>query len=479
MVQQSVLRPSAIRITETYIYESVISGVRKLELKKRSGSVEIIVSFDKHKVPHNRFQPHERRPSYFNLMGELQNADLGSLEIKRYGNSNFNEQTNVNWREDSLPIKIDLTDSDLSNPEYINLNSFDLRLTHLYEPDEPKSVAIRVSVHILDEDYIDPLTEAEESEDAMLLKQIAKQLGLKHSLTLRFRVTVQLPDHLGSKYEDKPLRILQMVLNWPIALPHRLTKLRIGGISYPPVKYNPERQSIEWEGVPLKLQKKNEVSKLYTFSSDMIRLEVTEPIDLYHLSKLSGYVLVELNGVISGLDLAYNGSVDGDSSIRPLLRTLVVNEFSLDLEEGLRSKYFSPRQHLYFPGVVLNEMRVADVLMMLEDKGFELHKHEWKPIGTDLERNEVSPKRQFVVKAIRDEGAKKLEIFMLIRGIDANTTRERKILGNAKYTTPLATGDTSVYIRGQMPGDGKRVVIVINEIQKQLKEQFRHVGVPE
>ena len=57
--------------------------------------------------------------------------------------------------------------------------------------------------------------------------------------------------------------------------------------------------------------------------------------------------------------------------------------------------------------------------------------------------------------------------------------RERAIPGETKYTTPFPVGATSIYIHGQLQGDPKRIVNEVNEIQRQLKEQFRHVGTAE
>jgi hypothetical protein len=145
----------------------------------------------------------------------------------------------------------------------------------------------------------------------------------------------------------------------------------------------------------------------------------------------------------------------------------------MNLEEGLENKRYLPRQHLHFPGVVLNEMRVLDVMMLLEDKGFEIE----KPNEPDSREN--GEKQQYIIKANRVEGARRLEIFILIQGTNAQTTRERGITGQAKFTTRLPVGDTSIYIQGRLPGDHKRIVNTINEIQKQLKEQFRHVGTAE
>jgi hypothetical protein len=297
-----------------------------------------------------------------------------------------------------------------------------------------------------------------------------------------FQVRLVLPAHLGVHYENNPPHISQMTLAWPIATPYRLANLRAGFSLYPPIIYDPESDHLEWVDVPLKFQRKDDVRQLHTFSSDWVFLEISEPIEIYQALELSGKATIELDGLFSGLDLDYCLDTEAISTPVPITyHTVLANEFTLNLEEGLELKYYSPRQHLHFPGVVLDEMRVTDIVMLLEDKGFELKKNEWKKQSpTDNpDSNENSGKRLYVIEAARVEGARELALFMLIQGSNTGTTREREISGKAKYTTPLPTGATTIYIRGQLQGDSKRAVNVINEIQKQLKEQFRHVGAVE
>ena len=483
MNQQTIsahIQPSTIHITEEYVYQARVSGVRQIDLKEEpTGRIEVIVPYHKQKHFNQRSLANDEHQSAHGLAWDLLTAQLGHLRINHYGRSNLNKQLDANWGEDILPIQADRAILELEASNVQRLNRFDLRLTHTYQPDKPKTIPIKVSVHILDEDYIDRQAEAEETEEQMLVKQLNKQASLKRSLIMRFRVRLNLPEHLGFYYENKPLKISQMTLAWPIATPHRLANLRVGSNLYPLIIYNPEQNTIEWTDVPLKLTGKDDETQLYTFGTDLIRLEIGEPAEIYQLLELSGSVVVEIDGLFSGLDLNHISSIEISDNIIPLSRTVLTNEFTLDLEEGLNSKVFSPRQHLYFPGVVLDEMRIADVIMLLEDKGFKLKKsgRQDAPGGTSSDK--TTEKRQYMIKAIRDEGAKKLEVFMLIRGTDAHTTREKKILGEAKYTTPLPIGNTSIYIRGQMSGDNKRIVNIINEIQKHLKEQFRHVGTTE
>lgn len=162
---------------------------------------------------------------------------------------------------------------------------------------------------------------------------------------------------------------------------------------------------------------------------------------------LEGSVSVVLDGLMSGLSLDYLAPADkevGNISIKQC--TIMKNEFVMDLEEGLENKRYLPRQHLHFPGVVLNEMRVLDVIMLLEDKGFEIEKPK------ESDNRESGEKQQYIIKARRVEGARKLEILILVQGTNAQTTRERGITGQAKDLQLHCQLGTQVFIfKGDYP----------------------------
>jgi hypothetical protein len=353
-------------------------------------------------------------------------------------------------------------------------NCFDLHLTDTYQPDKLKGDFLTVDAEMVDEDSLVPhVTTNSEGHGKMLVKELSKQRNLKHSLTIKFRVKLELPREFGSAYLRKPLLISHMALEWPFTTPHRMAKIRIGSNQSPVIGYDPEQGIIKWTGVTLKPPKELGNPPIYSFYSDVIQIEISEPIDFYEQLKLSGFVQVEVEGLFSRADLSYEGPITTKRTVVPTFHTILKNKFTMNLKESIESKLFLPRQHIYFPGVMLDEMRIADILMLLEDKGFEFRK------SSETLREEGSQKKQYEIDAIRYEGAKSLEINLRIEGIDASTMRERNILGKAKYTTSLSRGDTSIYITGKMKGDSKRVVSVVNEIQKQLKEQFRHVGTVE
>jgi len=483
MVQRSILTPDVIEVTEKFVYESKISGVRHMSLIATSGLIKVVVPFDKRKHFNVARKTYDsRRHTSTELLNGLLAAEIGSLHIDNYGRSNLSNQSHGYRDPNVMSLKPSITEQDLTASNIQNVNRFDLRLTHTYQPEEPKYVPLTVGVHIIDEDVIN-------QHEPNLVDQLTNQAGLKHSLIMEFWVLVTLPGYVGSQYQRKSLEISRMTLTWPIATPHRLAALHAGSSDHRPIRYNPERGEIEWRNIPLTRRGEDKQTNTYTFAlADWIWLEVRDPVELYQALELNGSVTIEVDGLYSNLQLTYDNPKATLAHFTQTYRTVFTNEFKLNLEEGLNRKTFSPRQLLYFPGIVLDELRIADILMLLEDQGFRLRNRpellegpdHQSPSATGGMNPDESPQtKRYIIEAERNEGAKKLTLYMLLYGTDARTTRERKARGAAKYKTSLPTGDTVIDIRGQLHGDSKRVVSVINEIQKRLKEQFQHVGTAE
>ncbi|HRQ42571.1 MAG TPA: hypothetical protein PLD25_32040 [Chloroflexota bacterium] len=445
---------------EEYVYETRVSGVHQVNLKRRpEGLIEVLTPYNSYRHVRDGGPPNNH------ITHELLTEPIGYLQCNHYGRSNLNRLSHLNWEEDMLTLQMNLSPTDFERLNAHRQKRFDLKLRQRYQPDEPKVAPIVVQAHIVDEDF-----EADESDRKNLIEDLQKQADMKRSLNMRFRVILSIPQHPGFLHQTESPEISTMSLKWPIATPHHLVKLRVGRAL--PVFYNPESGVIEWHNIPLKF-KWNGGHQLAIFTTDQITLEVSEPIEIFQRSDIQGQVTIELKGLLSGLALEYRDPENKrPDDVLLTQQTLLTNEFTLNLEEALASKRFAPRQHLHFPGVILDEMRVADVMMLLEAKGFETMRLE-DPNGMTNEEN------IYTIKAEKHEGPRKLEIFLLIEGVSTQTNRERQIKGQTKFTTPLPVGATSIYIQGKLEGDSKRIVNIINDIQKQLKEQFRHVGAAE
>src|SRR5690606_3352745 len=139
---------------------------------------------------------------------------------------------------------------------------------------------------------------------------------------------------------------------------HRLAKIHSHKEQFS-LNYDPENKIIQWAGVTLEPLKEINSSRNVILTSDLIEVEISEPVDFYEQLELSGFVEVEISGLLSGLDVSYRGLASNGRSVIPTFRTVLINEFVINLQKSVESKLFSPRQHLYFPGVILDEMRIA------------------------------------------------------------------------------------------------------------------------
>ena len=209
------------------------------------------------------------------------------------------------------------------------------------------------------------------------------------------------------------------------------------------------------------------------YRTPFIELRIDEPGELYKQFELNGKVLVEIPCLLSGLQAGYF-DVSGKyyPEIKIELKSLVSIEMNLLIIDSFEQRHFSPQQQLQFPELILDELRLADIVMLLKDERFTIH-------SNPLNNETIVPKGKHLITASRPEGADRLTLWIVVDGTPSNTTREREIPGGEVFTTDLETGNTTIYIRGQLARDGQRVVKVINQIHNRLKERFRHVRVIE
>lgn len=474
MVQSPPILPSSINVIEKYIFDSKITGVTNVSLSTHYGQVEIIAPYDIRRYSQLQSITYSNQSQSVGiLLNNLRHAQMGFLRIDDYGYSNLNKQPDTNWGEDILPLKPKVTSRMLFESNIRDRARFDLRMFHKYVPAEPINIPIHVTTEVIDEKRVRQYRKKTLVAQPVEIEQLCKQAGLEQSLIIRFQVEVKLPLHLNLDINGEPIQISRMNLSWPIATPHRSVKLSLQRSLNPPVSYDPEHGVLQWLDIPLQRIEGEEVDT-NNLISDWVQLEINDPGGFYQNPKLTGEVVVEVQGLFSGLEMSYVKPIGSNEIKKPKYdtRTILINKFTLDLEEAIANRTSSPAQCLQFPGVVLTESRIANIVMVLKDQGFQVENRDWKVTWT----SDNNGTRHCFLKAMRNEGARQLVVFISIRGTVATTTRERRAEGDASYVTTLPRGNTTIYILGQTQRDTKRIVSVINEIQKQLKEQFHHVS---
>jgi hypothetical protein len=475
MTQQTIfarVQPSVIRLTEQYTYQADVSANPHTERHGTpTGLIEVIVPYDGQKYfSIQAVKDIERQMPDAWSQGRAE-ARIGHIGLTDHSHTDLEERLELSFHYNVLPLDVLVQGEGLQGPDGLCDDHHACRITYGYSPEWPETTPLQLTANIFDEEIIKEALVGAEKEQLTVLetvtREVAQQVGFSRSLIFAFDLVLALPGRVGSAQDNQPPVLACMALEWPVATSHRLVHLMVGEEDKP-VVYNPERGVIEWGNIPFESRGKAEGTDLYTYRTPQITLLVDQPGELYRQEQLGGEVQIEIPRLFSALRLA-RFSAEGwkkDADIES--RTILTTDLTLYLEDLFERKMFSPYQHLQFEGVVLDEMRVTDIVTLLEDQGFA-------PRYRKLEA-ERSGMQRYLVEGVRPEGPGKLVLWMLVEGTRSRTTRRKQIPGGQTFTTELETGNMVIYMRGQLQRDSARLVGVMNEIQTLLKERFRHVS---
>ncbi len=267
-------------------------------------------------------------------------------------------------------------------------------------------------------------------------------------------------------------RLARMSMQWPAAISHHSVRLLVGDDSAAyPLAYEPEHGMITWEGLELTYAGKAEGTDLHWFNAPPMTLWIDQPGELYRISRLIGSVEVEVPEVLlSGLQARYFGARGTSTTAIPTeIGTTIRSAVTIIPEERFQRRVFSPYQRLDFAGVVLNEMRLADIRTILQD-------HRFRDIQTQqLTRD--NDRAAHLINGTRIEGANSLTLWIYATGDFVTTERRTIIPGGREFLTPVRTGDMVIHLRGELEGNSERLSGILNQIHRALKARFRHVVV--
>lgn len=465
-------RPSVIRVTEEYVYQAeVSSNPRTLRYGAPSGTIEVVVPYDGHETFGSQaIDDVERQVPNVWEQGSLQ-AVVGHIGLVHHGCTDLAERLDLAARHDVLPLEIPIQGAGLAGPDALRDDRRACRVSYRYTPQWPETSPLTLGVSIWDEETIQAAlmdgVQAESTAPESVARDVAQQVGFSRSLIFSFSLQLALPARVGRAKDDQPPVLTQMALKWPSAPSHQIQLQVAGGER--PVPFNPEIGAIEWGDIAFIAEGKQEGTGLFSYRTPSIDLYVDQPGELYRKGQLTGRLRIEMPRTFSGLAIAYfeaGGRLVEKAPFEP--RTVVETDLTLYLEDCFQHKVLSPYQHLQFEGVILNEIRVADIVTLLRDLGFTPGQQRLPAQGLVAER--------YLVRGERPEGLSTLYLWMLVEGTRSQTTRRKQIPGGQEYTTQLETGSVAIYMRGQLAGDGARLIGAMNEIQTLLKERFQHVS---
>jgi hypothetical protein len=465
-------RPSVIRLTEQFTYQAEVSGNPHTDRQGTpNGLVEVIVPYDGQEHFSTEAIDDIERQVPDAWAQERFEARIGHIGLTNHTHTNLEERLSLSLHRNVLPLDIPVQGDGLEGPDDLHDDRRACRITYDYIPEWPDTMPLKLTVNVFDEEIIKAAFVDTEEEQTTVLesvaREVARQVGFSSSLILAFDLELALPGRVGYTQDDQPPVLTRMALEWPVATSHRLVHLVVGEDKWP-VVYNPGRGVIEWGDVPFEPLGKTEGTDLYAYRTPTITLLVDQPGELYRRERLGGEVRIEIPRSFSNLRVTYFSAEGRQAEVHIEPRTILTTDLALYLEDCFERKLLSPYQHLQFGGVILDEMRVADIVTLLEDQGFTPRYQELAADRSEMKR--------YLAQGTRPEGPERLTLWMLVEGTRSQTTRRKQIPGGQTFTTQLQTGNMVIYMRGQLRGDSARLIGVMNEIQTLLKERFRHVS---
>ncbi len=469
------VRPDKIHLREEYAYYFDVSGNSNIQrVNTPNGVLEMIVPYD----GENSFtsQIIEDIKSQDNNIWRKEHVDacIGHIGITNHSKTNLEEKLELSLNHGIIPLKIPIRNEEIQDNDSLRSGRYACRIKYDYEPIWPETNPLQISARIFDEEIIrEALVEHQKNHTGKatvldsVVKDVAQQVGFSRSLIFHFDLELALPSKISNFKENDPPMLELMAIEWPVATSSRVVHLVVEGKELS-IVYNPTQGVIEFGDIPFRSHGKSEGTELYIYRTPTITLLVDQPGELYQRDQLNGNVVVQLPRQFSALKLLYFNAQGKKEEMDIQTCTIFNADLALYLEDLFDRKMFSPYQHLQFEGVVLDEMRVMDIMTLLEDQGFSSRYESLTAERTGMQR--------YLVEGVRTEGHGKLVLWMVVEGTRSQTTRQKQIQGGHTYTTQLETGNVVIYMRGQLQRDSSRLVNVMNEIQNLLKERFQHIS---
>jgi hypothetical protein len=218
------------------------------------------------------------------------------------------------------------------------------------------------------------------------------------------------------------------------------------------------------------------------YKSMPMLLSIRHPGELYKRDDLEVTAEVQVPGyLLSGMSARVYDAT-GYFLKKPLkLTTRIYADATLRLDDAFAMRDRSPSQHLFFDEVIPDEVRITDIKMTLEDRGFAVQK-VWSSDAEARAEDDESGAEQdkkpktdsWLLVAHRKMGPDDIVLWILAEGTHAGTDRDRVMPGGGvMHKTWLPSGELRLVIRGSLPGDGDgRLTHEMNALHGMLWERY-------
>lgn len=482
--------PEAVRITETYRYQQIIArNPVQDSVGAPQGELKVTVAYDgQRSFTRQAWLDARGQGLKEGKDGQDQQALIGHLALANTSRTRLAEALDLHGQFNTAPIQIPVADAMLERLGDLVDGQHAWEAAVAYEVDEPPTWPIRLTLLVRDEKSAGSQLEAADTHSPSISTQdlaaaIARHLTTRQDLSLLLRVRVDLPD--AGDAAVAPV-VSKVRVGWPRFTSLRSFRLENEDNPQEPFDYRFDAvsRSLEWFKVPMTPAKNVTTTGLRAFFSPAMALTIELPSDLYveiprdeqssgppgaQSEMLAGDVEVEVAGLLlSGLQARLFDGTGRLVDKPPLhLKTLLKTSYQVNLDDVFAKRTLWPRQRLYFDQVIPDDLRVLDVKTALADRGFRVDDRG----RIDVEGSDFG----HLLQAQRAEGPDKLVLVVLIEGKQYATRRETQIPGRQRYTSVFESGEITIHMAGELPGNSQKLIHEMNVVQQDLRARFNRV----
>jgi len=486
------------QITENYYVEQEISKNRATILSKdpseagdeeSPGRIEMAIPYDGYDYFTRQARDDVARKVADQERRE-RTAIIGYLLLQDHENTDLRSSLNLHDRYGAIPVEVPVTAAD-GGFDQLTADRKTCLISYDFEPDPPGLVPAQLAITLYDPDsldlpQVDLMTEQGKKYVGDVIEKIRQQVNFKSELLLHVVVRLFLP--IKKNYPAPKPSVARMSVRWPTITSLQTLSLHLRDRPEAqsanmrqreaPVRYNPVKRCLEWEKVPMFLDRTNpgdgDIS-IYVYESAEMMLSIRHPGELYEQPSLEVHAEAEVPGyLLSGLEARLYDATGHPQRLQPELTTRVHTDATLVLNDAFARRDFSPFQHLVFDEIIPDDMRITDIITALHDAGFRVDKV--LPARQGHGRDAKTRPLYWFLAARRREGPDDMDLWVFVEGKRYTTERETTMHGGGvTHKTELDSGELKIFMRGTLARDHKELTREMNALQQTLRELYDRV----
>lgn len=495
--------PSEIRIEETYPYVARVRGGVHVEPRAIDGDnadstgasprpgqgfVEVRVPYDGQKSFDEVALDDVQQAVAIRAGIDVDELDaplearIGHLVVQDFGRSNLAHDSRLSsWN--AVDVTVPVLGRGIESLDDLKSGQLEGRWRLKYAPESPQPSPISVHVAITDEDALYHLQQKlEEEKDEKTVEHLHRELAdllarkaeFTPSLRLVFDVQLTLAAPLGVLDDPNPPELKQLWIEWPAMTAYRRIFLQVegktGNMEPHPVFFDPATKRLQLGGLRFFPPKETTEKGLYCYRAPRVELHVREARELVDASTLTGNLAVEMPALLSKLALNYFDALGVQRELSAKVKSTLDVALFIELVECFERRKYSPYQYLQFPGIVLDQMRLWDIIGLLKSMQFEIVDG---PVKVPVPDAGQAPTRfDHLVAATRAEGAGSVWLWLRVGGQSLQAERQREGENGDSHKISRGSGDLTIALRSELEGEGQRAVEILNELHERLKQRF-------